>query len=132
MAQVSGLMAAAASGASSKAGAARAAASAFEDNGDLVQQLGWAHVDALSLDDFVDELSSAPASSASALEVYARADRLAACSTVSGPTRCMAYPVQMWLQIFLHLQDMRFKCIALSCTMSHCVTSCHFEYVVRA
>jgi hypothetical protein len=71
LAQVSGLMAAAASGASSKAGAARAAASAFEDNGDLVQQLGWAHVDALSLDDFVEELSTAPASSASALEVCA-------------------------------------------------------------
>jgi hypothetical protein len=84
--QVSGLMAAAASGASSKAGAARAAASAFEDNGDLVQQLGWAHVDALSLDDFVDELSSAPASSASALEVSASPNSLATCSTVPGST----------------------------------------------
>lgn len=62
-------MAAAANSASSKAAAAKAAAAAFEDNGDLVQQLGWSHVDTLSLDDFVDELSSAPASSASALEV---------------------------------------------------------------
>jgi hypothetical protein len=69
--QVAGCMAAAAKGASSKLAATKAAAAAFEDNGDLVQQLGWAHVDALSLDDFVDELFSAPASSASALEVCA-------------------------------------------------------------
>lgn len=95
-------MAAAASGTSSEAGAARAAAAAFEDNGDLVQQLGWAHVDALSLDDFLDELSSAPASSASALEVCASPSCLAACSsTAPGPTRCMVYAVLLWSQIFL-------------------------------
>lgn len=63
-------MAAAAKSAASKVAAAKAAAAAFEDNGDLVQQLGWAHVDALSLDDFVAELSSAPTSSAFALEVW--------------------------------------------------------------
>lgn len=71
LAEVAGCMAAAAKSAGSKAAAAKASAAAFEDNGDLVQQLGWAHVDALSLDDFVDELSSAPASSASALEALA-------------------------------------------------------------
>ena len=60
--------AAAAKGGGKKAGAA-ASAAAFEANLDLVLALGWAHVDAISLDCFVDELSSAPASSAAALQV---------------------------------------------------------------
>lgn len=77
-------MAAASESAGSKAAAAAAAAAAFEDNGDLVQQLGWAHVDALSLDDFVDELSSAPASSASALEVLHRAELACTCAGCCG------------------------------------------------
>jgi len=68
-AEIAGATAAAAKAAPSKGAAAAAAAAAFDDNGDLVQQLGWAHVDALSLDDFVAELASAPASSAAALEV---------------------------------------------------------------
>jgi acyl-CoA oxidase len=71
-AEVAGAMAAAAKSAGGGKGAAAAAsAAAFDDNGDLVQQLGWAHVDALSFDDFVAELANAPASSAAALEALA-------------------------------------------------------------
>lgn len=73
-AEISGAMAtaaAAAVGSGGKRGAAAASAAAFEANLDQVVALGWAHVDALSLDCFVEELATAPESSAAALQALA-------------------------------------------------------------
>lgn len=62
-------MQAAAKGAGSKAAAALAANDAYEDALDQVLALGWAHADRASFDAFVQELRTAPASSAAALQV---------------------------------------------------------------
>lgn len=63
--------AAAAAGSGGKRGAATASIAAFEANLDQVLALGWSHVDALSLDCFVEELSTAPESSTAALQALA-------------------------------------------------------------
>lgn len=62
-------MQSAAKGAGSKAAAALAANDAYECALDQVLALGWAHADRASFDAFVQELRTAPASAAAALQV---------------------------------------------------------------
>jgi acyl-CoA oxidase len=59
---ISGAMAAASRGASSSKEGAAAAGQAFDDNLDLVVELGWAHVERLCLQIFLSEVGRAPTS----------------------------------------------------------------------
>ena len=94
-AEVGGAIALAAAAAQAQAGkaggkkaAAAASTAAFEANLDLVVALGWAHVDAISLDCFVEELATAPASSAAALQA-----RYAHCCNCDRPLYRKAPPL---------------------------------------
>ncbi|KAF6252133.1 acyl-CoA dehydrogenase/oxidase [Scenedesmus sp. NREL 46B-D3] len=72
MAAAGAAAAAAASGSGGKGAAAAAAAAAFDDNLDLVVQLGWAHIEARCMGYMLDEASSAPAGAAAGVRVLAQ------------------------------------------------------------
>ncbi|KAK9843434.1 hypothetical protein WJX81_002331 [Elliptochloris bilobata] len=73
-AEVAGAIAAAAKAAAprGKAAAAAAGGDAFEANLDRVLALGWAHVDRIAFEGFVEELAAAPAAAGPALTALAR------------------------------------------------------------
>eukprot|EP00882_Tetradesmus_deserticola_P012097 GHRQ01012816.1.p1 GENE.GHRQ01012816.1~~GHRQ01012816.1.p1 ORF type:complete len:645 (+),score=319.12 GHRQ01012816.1:546-2480(+) len=66
------MAAAAAASGGGKAAAAAAASAAFEENLDLVVQLGWAHVESRCMGYMLDEARSAPAGAAAGVRVLAQ------------------------------------------------------------